>query len=55
VSDAWICQQCDELGACEICEACERHCIVKTPNDVDAHRRAFDRVLASTASERAPD
>jgi hypothetical protein len=48
-----VCHQCDELGTCEICEACERHCVAR-PNDLEAHRRAVDFVIASTDPEREP-
>jgi hypothetical protein len=48
---AWVCQQCDELGACEICESCSDHCVAK-PNDLEAHRSAFDVIVASVDAKR---
>ena len=50
----WKCTECDQAGACDICESCAEHCDAKHPNDLAAHRR-FDHVIASTDPKRQPN
>ena len=47
----WTCALCNKPGACEFCEMCAEHCVVKRQNDLEAHRK-FDSAIARVEPPR---